>query len=183
VEAALERLEGDVVVNLTTSSVIDDIADRFGRKVYRTPVGEANFVETIQAVKAAIGGEGSSGGIIFPAVHLCRDSYSGMAFFLHRLAATGLTMSQLADRLPKYHRSSGKFDFEHGKLGQIMLHLADSFPDAQADRTDGLKLLWPDRWIHVRASNTEPLLRFSIEAKSAAALEELHDRFLSAQSG
>ena len=66
VEAALERLPGDVVVNLTTSSVIDDIAEQFGRKVYRTPVGEANVVEMIQAVKAAIGGEGSSGGIIFP---------------------------------------------------------------------------------------------------------------------
>jgi phosphomannomutase len=74
VDAALERLPGDVVVNLTTSSVIDDIARAHGRKVHRTPVGEANVVERIQAVKAAIGGEGSSAGIIFPAVHLCPAS-------------------------------------------------------------------------------------------------------------
>ena len=174
VESALERLEGDVVVNLTTSSVIDDIASGFGRKVYRTPVGEANVVEMIQAVKAAIGGEGSSGGIIFPAVHLCRDSYSGMALFLHRMASTGLTISQLAARLPRYWRRIGKAAFEHGRLGQLMLELEDSFPDARMDRSDGLKLIWPDRWIHVRASNTEPLLRYSVEAKSEDTLERLY---------
>jgi phosphomannomutase len=72
VDAALDRLPGDVVVNLTTSSVIDDIAAAHKRRVYRTPVGEANLVETMQSVKAVIGGEGSNGGIIFPAVHLCR---------------------------------------------------------------------------------------------------------------
>ena len=112
-----DGLPGDVVVNLTTSSAIDDIAQQFGRTVYRTPVGEANVVEMIQAVKAAIGGEGSSGGIIFPAVHLCRDSYSGMALFLHRMASTGLTMSQLAARLPRYYRKIGKVAYEHGRLG------------------------------------------------------------------
>lgn len=174
VEAALERLPGDVVVNLTTSSVIDDIAAEFGRQVHRTPVGEANVVEMIQAVKAAIGGEGSSGGIIFPAVHLCRDSYSGMALFLHRMASTGLTISQLARRLPRYYRRIGKAPYEHGRLGTLMLELEESFPDAVQDKTDGLKLLWPDRWIHVRASNTEPLLRFSAEAKSEAGMDDLY---------
>ncbi len=176
VQAALERLPGDVVVNLTTSSAIDDIAQQFGRTVYRTPVGEANVVEMIQAVKAAIGGEGSSGGIIFPAVHLCRDSYSGMALFLHRMASTGLTMSQLAAQLPCYYRKIGKVAYEHGRLGTLMLQLEDAFPDAQMDRTDGLKLMWPDRWVHVRSSNTEPLLRFATEAKSEDAMEELYSR-------
>lgn len=174
VEAALERLPGDVVVNLTTSAAIDDIAKRFGRKVYRTPVGEANVVETIQAVNAAIGGEGSSGGIIFPAVHLCRDSYSGMALFLHRMASTGLTMSELAARLPRYSRRIGKVAYEHGRLGTLMLELEESFPEATTDRTDGLKLMWPDRWIHVRASNTEPLLRFSVEAKSEESMNDVY---------
>ncbi|HYI91997.1 MAG TPA: phosphoglucosamine mutase [Bryobacteraceae bacterium] len=176
VEAGLERLPGDVVVNLTTSSVIDDIAARFGRRVYRTPVGEANVVEMIQAVNAAIGGEGSSGGIIFPAVHLCRDSYSGMALFLHRMASTGLTISQLTDRLPRYFRKIGKVGYEHGRLGTLMLQLEDSFPEARLDRTDGLKLIWPEHWIHVRASNTEPILRFSAEAKSETEMNDLYDR-------
>ncbi|HYP05475.1 MAG TPA: phosphoglucosamine mutase [Bryobacteraceae bacterium] len=174
VEAVLEKVPGDVVVNLTTSSCVDDIAERFGRKVHRTPVGEANVVDKIQAVNAAIGGEGSSGGIIFPAVHLCRDSYSGMALFLHRMASTGLTMSELAGRLPRYYRGSGKVAYEHGRLGALMLNLEASFSDARMDRSDGLKLIWPDRWIHVRASNTEPLLRFSAEAKSEEAMEGLY---------
>jgi phosphomannomutase len=174
VDAALERLPGDVVVNLTTSSVIDDIAKAHGRQVYRTPVGEANVVEMIQAVNAAIGGEGTSGGIIFPAVHLCRDSYSGMAMFLDRMAKTGLRISELAAKLPRYHRKIGKVPYEHGQLGTVMQQLEDSFPGVQTDRTDGLKLIWPDKWIHVRASNTEPILRFSAEAKTKDETESLY---------
>jgi phosphomannomutase len=174
VDAAFERLPGDVVVNLTTSAAIDDIARAHGRNVWRTPVGEANVVERIQAVKAAIGGEGSSAGIIFPAVHLCRDSYSGMAMFLDRMASTGLTIAQLTARLPRYHRRIGKVAFAHGMLGTLMQKLEDEFPDARMDRADGLKLMWDDRWIHVRASNTEPILRFSAEAKSEDAVETLY---------
>ena len=98
VDAVLRRVQGDVVVNLTTSSVIDDVARAHGRRVYRTPVGEANVVEMMQAVNAVIGGEGSNGGIIFPAVHLCRDSYTGMALLLDRMAETGKTISELAAR-------------------------------------------------------------------------------------
>ena len=174
VDAALERLPGDVVVNLTTSSAIDDIAQAHGRKVWRTPVGEANVVERIQAVKAAIGGEGTSAGIIFPAVHLCRDSYSGMAMFLDLMASTGMTMSQLTARLPRYHRRIGKVAFAHGMLGTLMQKLEDEFPDARMDRSDGLKLMWDGSWIHVRASNTEPILRFSAEAKTEEAVETLY---------
>ncbi len=174
VDAALERVPGDVVVNLTTSSVIDDVAAKHGRRVYRTPVGEANVVETMQAVHAAIGGEGSNGGIIFPAVHLCRDSYTGMAFLLDRMAQTGLTVSQLAAGLPRYYRKLGKVAFEHGRLGIMMQALEDSFPDAPRDRSDGLKIHLPEGWIHVRASNTEPILRLAAEAKTESALEGLY---------
>jgi phosphomannomutase len=174
VEAAFERMPGDVVVNLTTSMVIDDIARAHGRRVYKTPVGEANVVETIQAVNAAIGGEGSSGGIIFPSVHLCRDSYSGMAMFLDLMASTGRTISHLASGLNRYYRKIGKVAYQHGQLGTVMQELEDRFPDAQTDRTDGLKLIWPNRWIHVRASNTEPILRFSAEAKSADEMERMY---------
>lgn len=173
IDAALSVVRGDVVVNLTTSSVIDDIAFRHGRRVYRTPVGEANVVEMMQAVKAAIGGEGSNGGIIFPAVHHCRDSYTGMAFLLDRLTETGKTVSELAAGLPKYFRKMGKETFEHGRLGGLMQELEERYPEADTDRRDGLKLMWPDRWLHVRASNTEPLLRFAVEAKSEEQLNTL----------
>lgn len=174
IDAVLERVEGPVVVNLTTSSAIDDIAAAHGRKVYRTPVGEANVVERMQSVHAAIGGEGSNGGIIFPAVHLCRDSYTGMAMFLNRMASTGKTVSELAAALPKYYRKLGKVGYEHGRLGTLMQDLERKFPDANTDRSDGLKLLWPGRWIHVRASNTEPLLRLAAEAKSTDEMETMY---------
>jgi phosphomannomutase len=144
VDAALRRLPGDVVVNLTTSAVIDDIAAQHGRKVHRTPVGEANVVEMMQAVHAVIGGEGSNGGIIFPAVHLCRDSYTGMAFLLDRMSETGKTVSQLAGALPRYYRKLGKAGYEHGKLGALMQALEESFPGAETDRSDGLKLMFPE---------------------------------------
>lgn len=171
---ALAVVPGDVVVNLTTSSAIDDIALGFGRRVYRTPVGEANVVETMQAVKAAIGGEGSAGGVIFPAVQLCRDSFTAIAFLLDLMAESGKTVSELVAALPQYVRKSGKVAFEHGRLGGLMQALEEGFPEAEADRTDGLKLLWRDRWLHVRASNTEPLLRLAVEAKTEEAAESLY---------
>ena len=101
-------VQGDVVVNLTTSSVIDDIAQAHGCRVYRTPVGEANVVEMMQAVNAVIGGEGSNGGIIFPAVHLCRDSYTRHGVPARSHGGDRLSMSQLAAGLPRYHRRIGK---------------------------------------------------------------------------
>ena len=174
VDCALRRKQGPVVVNLTTSAVIDDIAARHNCRVYRAPVGEANVVERMKAVGAVIGGEGSNGGIIFPAVQYCRDSYMGMAFILDRMAETGQSLSGLAATLPRYHRRIGKMPFEHGRLGQMMQDLESNFPGAQVDRTDGLKLMLPEGWIHVRASNTEPLLRVAAEAKTQAALEELY---------
>ena len=178
VDAALRRLPGDVVVNLMTSSVIDEVAAAHGRRVYRTPVGEANVVEMMQAVNAVIGGEGANGGIIFPAVHLCRDSYTGMAFLLERMAETGETVSALAARLPRFYRKLGKVAYEHGRLGPLMQALEEGFPDAATDRSDGLKLMLPGAWIHVRASNTEPLLRMAAEARSEAEVEELYARVL-----
>src|SRR5437667_772271 len=150
VDAALRRVPGPVVVNLTTSAVIDDVAAIHGCRVWRTPVGEANVVETMQAVHAVIGGEGSNGGIIFPAVHLCRDSYTGMAFLLDRMAETGESIASLAARLPRYFRKIGKVAYAHGRLGSLMQALEESFPDAPADRSDGLKLALDGGWIHVR---------------------------------
>ena len=174
IEAVLDRNPAPVVVNLTTSAVVDDVAAKYGVRVYRTPVGEANVVETMQAVKAAIGGEGSNGGIIFPAVHYCRDSYTGMAFVLDRMARTGKTLSQLQESLPRYYRKLGKVPFEHGRLGPLMQALESAFPGAKLDRSDGLKLMLEDGWIHVRASNTEPILRLAAEAQSADRVEELY---------
>jgi phosphomannomutase len=146
--------------------------------VHRTPVGEANVVELMQATNAVIGGEGSNGGIIFPAVHLCRDSYTGMAFLLDRMAETGQTISELTSRLPRYYRRLGKVAYQHGRLGTLMQALEESFPDVATNRADGLKLIWPDAWVHVRSSNTEPIMRIAAEAKSEARMEGLYSRVM-----
>jgi phosphomannomutase len=176
VDATLRRTPGDVVVNLTTSSVIDDVARAYGRQVHRTAVGEANVVEGMRSFNAVIGGEGSNGGIIFPAVHLCRDSYTGMALLLHRLAETGETMSSLVAALPRYVRRLTAVRFEHGRLGLMIQGLEQEFPDARTDRTDGLKLHVGEGWVHVRASNTEPLLRVAVEARDEAGVDALEAR-------
>ncbi len=176
VEAALARASGDVVVNLTTSSVIDDVASQYQRRVHRTAVGEANVVERMRSCHALVGGEGSAGGVIFSGVHHCRDSYTGMALLLDRMAATGLSISALADALPSYTRRSGKAAFEHGRLGGLMLAMEAEFPGARLDRTDGLKLSLENAWIHLRSSNTEPILRIAVESRDAGQADEIFAR-------
>lgn len=173
VEAALERAPGDVAVNLTTSNVVDDVAAKYGRRVYRTAVGEANVVDRMRMVKALIGGEGSSGGVIFSGTHLCRDSYTAMALLLNRLAASNVTLSEWTAALPNYFRRSGKVQFAHGRLGGLMLAMERNHPRAQLERTDGLKLILEDGWIHLRASNTEPILRVAVESRSQSRAEQL----------
>lgn len=172
IEAALARGPGDVVVNVTTSSVVEDIAARFGRRVYRVPVGEANVVDRMRAVNACVGGEGVSGGVIFRGTHLCRDSYTAMALLLDRMAGS---LSALRRELPRYWRRSGKVQFAHGKLGTLMLAMENLYPGAVLERTDGLRLTVPAGWIHVRASNTEPILRVAVESRSERDATQLFE--------
>jgi phosphomannomutase len=177
VDAVLARKSGAVVVNLTTSMVIDDVAKKHGAAVHRTPVGEANVVEGMLASSAVIGGEGGNGGVIFPAVQYCRDSYAGMALWLDRLASndTG-SVSALTGKLPRYFRRNATVMLEHGWLGTLMQRLAAEWTGAQLDRRDGMKLVMNDSWVHVRSSNTEPILRLSVEARSESRAEELFTR-------
>jgi len=96
--------------------------------------------------------------------------------FLGRMAATGLRISELAARLPRYHRRMGKVAYRHGQLSAVMQQLEDQFPDAVTDRMDGLRMVWPGSWIHVRSSNTEPVVRFAAEAKDPEELDKLWSR-------
>lgn len=173
VDAVLSRMPGNVVVNLTTSAVIEEVASWHGCKVFRSAVGEANVVDRMVAHRAVIGGEGSNGGIVFPAVHYCRDSYTGMAFLLDRMTKTGKTLAELAARLPQFSRLSAKVPFQHGRMGAIVQAFEARFPGAKADRTDGLKLTLPNGWLHVRASNTEPLVRLSVESRDETVAQQL----------
>jgi phosphomannomutase len=97
-----------------------------------------------------------------------------MAFLLDRMAAAGEPASAMAARLPRYFRRSGKTGYEHGQLGSLMQALEERFPEAEINRTDGLKLRMKGRWVHVRASNTEPVMRMTAEARSEESADELY---------
>jgi phosphomannomutase len=160
-----------VVVNLSTSLVVEDAARAAGARLVRAPVGEANVARAIRDEGAAIGGEGN-GGVMLPALHIGRDAPLGVALILHLLAVSGVTVSELVASSPRYTIVKAKGP-RGPDLGPLYRHLQDTFPDADTDERDGLRLSWPDRWLHVRPSGTEPIVRFIAEAPTAAEAEAL----------
>jgi phosphomannomutase len=160
-----------VVANLSTSLVVEDAARAHGARFVRAPVGEANVARTIRDEGALIGGEGN-GGVILPALHIGRDAPLGVALILHLIAASGLTLSQLVAAAPRYAIVKAKGP-RGPDLRRMYDRLRQRFPDASADERDGLRLAWPNRWLHVRPSGTEPIVRLIAEAPSAADAEAL----------
>jgi phosphomannomutase len=160
-----------VVVNLSTSLVVEDAARVHGARFVRAPVGEANVARAIRDEAALIGGEGN-GGVMLPALHLGRDAPLGVALILHLLARTGVTLSRLVAGSPRYTIVKAKGP-RGAELGPLYHRLRQRFPDATADERDGLRLAWPDRWLHVRPSGTEPIVRLIAEAPTQADAEAL----------
>ncbi len=170
----LAQQTGPVVLNLSTSRTTEDIATRLGCPVARTPVGEIHVVERMLALGAVIGGEGN-GGVIDPRVGFVRDSFVGIALVLDLLATTGETLSGLVDALPRYAMVKESYPRGGGDPGPIFEALAAAHPEAEADRHDGLRLDWADAWAHVRASNTEPIVRVIAEARELSRARALAD--------
>ena len=164
----LGQVQGALVMNLSTSRVGEELARRLGSAVHRTPVGEIHVVERMRAESAVLGGEGN-GGVIDPRVGFVRDSYVAMALVLDLLAATGEPLSRLVAGLPSFAMVKNQFPLmgpAHDGAGVDALwdRITTAYPEAKADRRDGLRLDWPDRWVHVRSSNTEPIVRVIAEA-------------------
>jgi phosphomannomutase len=172
VDHVLRQQKGPIVTNCATSRMTQDLAARHGVPFYRSAVGEANVVDKMLAVKAVFGGEGN-GGPIDPRVVLVRDSFVGMALVLAAMTARGKKISELAAELPCYEIVKRTAKLPPEKLPLALDAVEQRFADAQADRLDGLRLDWPDRWLIVRGSNTEPIVRAIAEAPTAAAAEEL----------
>jgi len=160
-----------VVVNLSTSLVVEDAARAAGARVVRAPVGEANVARTIRDERAVIGGEGN-GGVMLPALHIGRDAPLGVALILHLLATSGVTVSGLVAASPRYTIVKAKGP-RGPKLEPLFHSLRARFQDAEVDERDGLRLSWRDRWLHVRPSGTEPIVRLIAEAPTAADAESL----------
>jgi phosphomannomutase len=168
----LRRDPGPVVINMSTSRVVEDIARQFGCTCFRSAVGEANVVEKMNEVGAVIGGEGN-GGVIDPRVGGVRDPFIGMGLILNLMAETGRKLSQLVAELPAYTIVKDKYPVERDRLPMLFTDLRRRWPDAVVNDLDGLRLDWPDRWVHVRPSNTEPIVRVIAEAPQPEQAQQL----------
>jgi phosphomannomutase len=159
----LRHKRGPVVTNLSTSRIVEDVANAAGMPVIRAPVGEVNVAVRMRDEHAPIGGEGN-GGVILSEVHLGRDAPVGAALLLQLLHEDNTSLSQIVSGLPRYAIVKDKLDRPNASLDTVYEALRAAFPGAAADSQDGLRLSWPDRWVHVRPSGTEPIVRVIAEA-------------------
>jgi phosphomannomutase len=172
VDHILQQKKGPIVANCASSRMSQDIAIRHGATYHRSAVGEANVVDAMLKNKALFGGEGN-GGPIDPRVGYVRDSFVGMAILLDAMAALGKKISEMADALPRYEIVKTKISLPSEKIPAAIEALKKKFPDAKSDCLDGLRLDWKDRWLLVRGSNTEPIVRAIAEAPTAEEAQSL----------
>jgi phosphomannomutase len=172
VDFRLERERGPVVINMSTSRVVEEVCRRFRVPCYRSAVGEANVADRMIREGAVIGGEGN-GGVMDPRVGYVRDPFIAMGLLLNFMAETGRPLSELAAQLPTYHIVKGKSGLPPEKLESAYQRLAARWPHAKINREDGLRLDWDEGWLHVRPSNTEPIVRVIAEAADRQQAEVL----------
>ncbi|HNW71517.1 MAG TPA: phosphoglucosamine mutase [Candidatus Paceibacterota bacterium] len=161
-----------VVLNLSTSQMGSDIAKKYGSECYRSKIGEGYVVDKIISKNAIIGGEGN-GGVIYPTINTCRDSFTALSLVLELLAERKQTVSKCIETMPKYFIKKDKWQIGED-LSKIYLTLKSHFANAKIDEQDGLRLDLPDgSWLHLRPSNTEPIIRLFGEAKTQERIDAL----------
>ena len=169
---------GNTVSNLSSSRALRDVTERHGGKYYASAVGEVNVTTKMKEVGAIIGGEGN-GGVIYPELHYGRDALVGTALFLTYLAKRGLTMTQLRATYPAYFASKNKIQLTPAiDVDKVLREIKERYSNEQVNDTDGVKIDFPENWVHLRKSNTEPIIRVYTEAKSMAEAEALAQRFI-----
>jgi len=174
----LGKAKGNVVSNLSSSRALRDIAQKHGVSYSAAAVGEVNVVTEMKRVEAIIGGEGN-GGIIYPELHYGRDALVGVALFLSLLAERGGNVQQLRESYPAYFMSKNKIQLtEQINPDQILKAMEQKYAHDQTTTIDGLKIDFPDSWVHLRKSNTEPIIRIYTEAKSQKEADALAHRFI-----
>ena len=173
VDLVLSRKRGPVVVNASTTRLIDDLATQYRVKIYRTKVGEINVSTKMKQVNAVIGGEGN-GGVILPEVHLGRDAMTGIALVLQKLSSSEHKLSEIVSSFPQYHMIKAKVELGNVHVAKCLRKIEDDFSSEKIDHTDGLKISLKNGWIHIRMSNTEPIVRIICEDTSRSqALESV----------
>ena len=174
----LSKAKGNVVSNLSSSRALRDIAQKHGVSYSAAAVGEVNVVTEMKHIEAIIGGEGN-GGIIYPELHYGRDALVGVALFLSLLAERGGSVQQLRESYPAYFMSKNKIQLtEQINPDQILKAMEQKYTHEQTTTIDGLKIDFADSWVHLRKSNTEPIIRIYTEAKSQKEADALAQRFI-----
>ena len=164
---------GPLVVNLSTTRAMDDVAQKYGVEIIRTQIGEANVMAEMKRAIGLIGGEGN-GGVIYPRIHPGRDAATGVALILSDMATNGLSISKLNAKIPDYAMFKTKMEIAGMDMDALYARMEKVFePDAVMDSTDGMKAVFADRWVHMRPSGTEPVVRIFAEAPSLTEAENL----------
>ena len=174
----LQKNKGNVVSNLSSSRALRDIAEKHNVGYYAAAVGEVNVVTEMKRTNAIIGGEGN-GGIIYPELHYGRDALVGIVLFLSLLAEKNCTVKQLRDSYPAYFMSKNKIQLTEAiNPKEILKKMEKKYTNEQISTIDGLKIDFADCWVHLRKSNTEPIIRIYTEAKSQNEADNLALRFI-----
>jgi len=172
----LSREKGNVVINLSTTRAVEDIAAGYGCKVFRSPVGEANVVQKMKETNAVIGGEGS-GGVILPALHYGRDALAGIALILQYLSECDLSLSEVKNNLPQYFIGKTKIDLQEIDPQKVIDLVERRYGNELCNKEDGLRIDFPEHWVHFRKSNTEPIIRIIVESRNETEVRELIKRY------
>ena len=170
--SVLSRRPGPVATNLSTSRLVDAVAQQYGVEVLRTPVGEVNVALGVLEHRCVLGGEGN-GGVIDPRITLVRDSLSAMSLVLQLMAATGKRISELVAELPRYVMIKQKFECPRERIDAATTAVADAFSSESVNRADGTRVDFERGWVHLRASNTEPIVRIIAEAQDESTASGL----------
>ena len=174
----LSHKVGNTVSNLSSSRALRDVTERHGGRYYASAVGEVNVVAKMKEVGAVIGGEGN-GGVIYPELHYGRDALVGTALFLTHLAKCGMTMTQLRATYPAYYASKNKIELTPAiDVDKVLREIKARYAGERVNDIDGVKIDFAENWVHLRKSNTEPIIRVYTEAKSMEEADALAQRFI-----
>lgn len=174
----LDNTSGATVSNMSSTKALRDVTEAKGQRYYASAVGEVNVVEKMKEMNAVIGGEGN-GGIIYPALHYGRDALVGIALFLSLLAKSGKTCSQLRATYPEYEISKNKIELTPDiNVDSILEQMAKKYADYEVSTIDGVKIMFEKEWVHLRKSNTEPIIRIYSESRDMESADRLAKKIM-----
>lgn len=174
----LSKTPGNTVSNLSSTQALRVVTEKHGGSYAASSVGEVNVVAKMKETNAVIGGEGN-GGVIYPASHYGRDALAGIALFLAHLAKSGLTCSELRKLYPNYYISKNKVALAPDvDLDAVLLKIKDKYKEEKINDTDGLRIDFANEWVHLRKSNTEPIIRIYSESNSLEAASGLSEKII-----